>query len=272
MNFIKSARANDGTSYHLYAPENVWESTLFEHLLSVAMAAINESPTERPAEGKRRTGRYSLGRSADQQPRIELYADPEIFSFEVFLGLVPLSQDAGEQPAATYDPEATIILTDKEGRVSMIDMCRFAPPQLVLDPHMARLIWERSSKPLSFSVVTAFALPADRAKTTVPQKEPPKPRWDRHSRTLFLGSTCVKRFGRRAANQEALLNCFENDHWPTHIDDPLGRTSTLDPRERLREAVRALNENHRVQGVLKFEMDGTGEGVAYRLIGAEDLP
>ena len=119
---------------------------------------------------------------------------------------------------------------------------------------------------------TEATRPTPRCGTSPAGTEKTKPRWVKKVRRLYLGDMLVKRFRRHAANQEALLDAFEEQGWSLHIDDPLPPKNELDPKERLREAVRALNENHRVQGVLKFEMDGTGEGVVYLVIEAVDGP
>jgi hypothetical protein len=88
-------------------------------------------------------------------------------------------------------------------------------------------------------------------------------------RELRIGDAIVKKFKCRAANQEAILNAFEEDQWPPRIDDPLPQVTDLDPKRRLADTIKCLN---RKQGnaILKFGGDGTGEGVVWRLVEPAD--
>jgi hypothetical protein len=88
-----------------------------------------------------------------------------------------------------------------------------------------------------------------------------RPSWNGRSRELTWQGQLVKRFRVVAPNQQLILEAFEEDGWPTRIDDPLdGRCD--DPRQRLHDAVRNLNRHQRGPQV-RFRRDGSGEGVCW---------
>ncbi len=80
---------------------------------------------------------------------------------------------------------------------------------------------------------------------------------------LWMGCLVKDFHQREAPSQIPLLEAFQEEGWQRHIDDPLPCTKGIDPRDRLHEAVRALNE-HQVRCLLVFERDGTGEGITWR--------
>jgi hypothetical protein len=90
----------------------------------------------------------------------------------------------------------------------------------------------------------------------------PRPHWDGQTRRLCWRGLLVKAFRQPAPNQELLLAALEEEGWPPRIDDPLPQERGQDPRDRLREAVKALN-NNQVHPVLRFWRDGTGHGVTW---------
>ena len=92
-----------------------------------------------------------------------------------------------------------------------------------------------------------------------------KPRWDTVRHELRLGNVLVKKFKWRAANQEAILNAFEEDGWPAHIDDPLTQTAQVNPKRRLSDAIKCLNRKQQ-NALIRFCGDGTGEGVLWELV------
>lgn len=92
------------------------------------------------------------------------------------------------------------------------------------------------------------------------------PRWDAALRTLLLGEHVIKHFKQPAQNQETVLAAFEDEGWPRRIDDPLRPNPDIVPKVRLRETVKALNDAHRINGLISFEMDGTGEGVVHTVL------
>ena len=91
-----------------------------------------------------------------------------------------------------------------------------------------------------------------------------RPHWDRFRHELRLGRTIVKRFRRPAPNQELILAAFEEQDWPERIDDPLPGSRDVDPRQRLHETIKSLNQCV-ASAALQFGGDGTGLGVRWRL-------
>lgn len=89
-----------------------------------------------------------------------------------------------------------------------------------------------------------------------------KPHWDRETVTLHFRGQMVRRFRGRttAKNQVAVLDAFEEEGWPSRIDDPLSPSSK---GRRLREVVRKLNKG---QTILRFSADGSSQGITWRAV------
>lgn len=92
---------------------------------------------------------------------------------------------------------------------------------------------------------------------------PLKPTWNPARRELRWGDSLVKRFRQPSENQERVLSAFQEEGWPDRIDDPLPMKPGTSPKRRLGDTVVALNKKHVTKGVIKFERDGTGEGVLW---------
>jgi hypothetical protein len=92
-----------------------------------------------------------------------------------------------------------------------------------------------------------------------------RPSFDARTRSLLLGRQLVKKFKVPAANQELILLAFEEEQWPSHIDDPLPPVSNIDPKKRLHDTIFRLN-THQKKQLLRFEGDGTARGVNWRRI------
>jgi hypothetical protein len=88
------------------------------------------------------------------------------------------------------------------------------------------------------------------------------PSWDRLKRELSLGVTIIKRYCVPARNQEIILSAFQEEAWPSHIDDPLPPVAGLDIKRRLHSTIQCLNRNQRVR-LLHFHGDGYGRGVCW---------
>jgi hypothetical protein len=88
-----------------------------------------------------------------------------------------------------------------------------------------------------------------------------KPEWDSSRRELRMGDHVVKRFRQHARNQETILAAFQEEGWPSRIDDPLPRDGEHDVQERLHAAIKKLNKQ--AVHLLCFRADGTGEGVLW---------
>lgn len=91
------------------------------------------------------------------------------------------------------------------------------------------------------------------------------PRWDDQRHELWLGSVLVKRFKWKAANQESVLAAFEEEGWPSRIDDPLSPVADTDPKRRLSDAIKCLNRKQ-ANPLIRFSGDGTGEGVLWDIV------
>ncbi len=90
----------------------------------------------------------------------------------------------------------------------------------------------------------------------------PVPRWDMLRRELSVDGQVVKRFRVPAPNQIAVLAAFEEEGWPSRVFDPLHPQEDQEPKQRLRETIRALNQHQRPP-MLRFFADGTGQGVLW---------
>ena len=116
----------------------------------------------------------------------------------------------------------------------------------------------------SESVFTPRA-PLPREQTDSDAPEAAKPRWDRERREFWFGDRLCKTFRQPAPNQTRILDAFEECGWPPRIDDPLPPRRDSDRRQRLADAAKGLNNN----GVVRFELDGTTEGVLWKPVAQE---
>ena len=99
-------------------------------------------------------------------------------------------------------------------------------------------------------------------KTTVPK-------WDCVRRILSVDGLCVKRFKWAAENQEAVLSVFEEESWPSRIDDPLRPQPEQDPKRRLSDTIKCLNRKQE-HPIIHFRGDGTGEGVVWEFVDSHE--
>jgi hypothetical protein len=86
------------------------------------------------------------------------------------------------------------------------------------------------------------------------------PSWDAQHRVLTFGGSLIKRFWRRAGNQERVLAAFEEEGWPHRILDPLAPSP--DAKRHLSDTIRWLNRGQENE-LLHFRGDGTGEGIIW---------
>lgn len=93
------------------------------------------------------------------------------------------------------------------------------------------------------------------------------PRWDRIGRTLWLGSTLIKRLRVPARNQNLVLAAFEEQRWPPWIDDPIPPTAGIDAKDRLHNTLSRLNFSHR-RRLIHFIGNGNGRGIGWELLPA----
>ncbi len=105
--------------------------------------------------------------------------------------------------------------------------------------------------------------------SAVPPNNPPAPKWDRDRQELRVGTVVVKRFRVPAASQEAILSAFEEEAWPSRIDDPLPPRSDQSPKRRLQETIKSLNRNQK-QPLIRFLGDGSARGVLWEYCGENE--
>ncbi len=86
------------------------------------------------------------------------------------------------------------------------------------------------------------------------------PAWNNDRRELWNGKQLCKRYRQLAGNQITILRAFEEEEWPHRIDDPLSGKAGKDHKRRLRDTVRSMNDGLKH---LRFECDGTGEGIIW---------
>ncbi len=86
------------------------------------------------------------------------------------------------------------------------------------------------------------------------------PQWD--GEFLYYAGELVKRLQERANFQRIALNAFHDAGWARRIVDPFPWDADIDPRERLHNAVTALNRQ--ITALLEFYRDGTGSGLCWR--------
>jgi hypothetical protein len=91
-----------------------------------------------------------------------------------------------------------------------------------------------------------------------------RPRWDRVTRRLHLGTKVVREYRREAPEQMRLLDTFERQGWPGRIADPFPAERGTDGAQRLRDMVKSLN---RGLAGLHFRTDGTKHGVCWEAVG-----
>ncbi len=97
--------------------------------------------------------------------------------------------------------------------------------------------------------------PPEPQGTEAPAAAPLTPRWDGETRTLYYGDTVCKVFRQKPGNQEIILRTFQDDGWPSRVDDPLTGKENVDPRQRLNDAARGLNRSQATK-CLRFRCDG----------------
>jgi hypothetical protein len=89
-----------------------------------------------------------------------------------------------------------------------------------------------------------------------------RPTWDKDRRALWFGAQLVKQFKVPAPNQELILAAFDEEAWPSRIDDPLPMHPAIDPKRRLHDTINSLNRNQKAM-LLRFQGDGTGEAICW---------
>lgn len=92
------------------------------------------------------------------------------------------------------------------------------------------------------------------------------PRWDKELRELWCAHILVKRFRRPAANQETILEAFQEQSWRNRIDDPLPPKPDRDSKQCLHDTINHLNRNQ-IHSYIRFGGDGKGIGICWKYVG-----
>jgi hypothetical protein len=145
--------------------------------------------------------------------------------------------------------------TTKRGADDLAPQVKDALAQLADAHDAARQMLEKAGF-LSGRSETAVALRAKRPPVT--------PHWDPVTRVLRVGRRIVKQFRVPSPNQERVLTAFQEEGWPSHVDDPLPPVPDGCPKDRLRDTIRYLNKGQK-NHLVRFHGDGTGEGVVWEL-------
>jgi hypothetical protein len=80
-----------------------------------------------------------------------------------------------------------------------------------------------------------------------------------------LREVLVKRFKQPAANQELILEAFQEEAWPSRIDDPLHPAFDQNSKQRLHSTISNLNRCQENR-LIHFEGGGDGKSVCWRLL------
>jgi hypothetical protein len=88
------------------------------------------------------------------------------------------------------------------------------------------------------------------------------PQWDVRLRELRLDGVLVKQFKVPAPNQELILSAFEEEGWPSQMDDPLPPLPGQCPKRRLSDSIWCLNRNQKSR-LIRFAGNGDGRGLRW---------
>jgi hypothetical protein len=90
-----------------------------------------------------------------------------------------------------------------------------------------------------------------------------RPNWDAVRRELCVGTIVIKGFKQPAPNQQIILDAFQEEGWPSLIDDPLPPHANQDAKARLHSTIDNLNRAH-AHRVLHFHGGGNGQSMRWR--------
>jgi hypothetical protein len=83
------------------------------------------------------------------------------------------------------------------------------------------------------------------------------PSYDGDNRLFVWGRHLLKRFRQPSGNQETILRAAEEMNWPSWFDDPLPKVPQMNPKVRLHDTIKWLNQRQS-QYLIHFKGDGTG--------------
>jgi hypothetical protein len=166
-----------------------------------------------------------------------------------------IQRSTARRKSLIFTARSRIILTDS-GLSFALSACH--------PPAMLPLAGEPPSEHNS-TQLTASRSPASDllSPTSDPSLAAALPRWDATTRTLWLGACEIKRYRVPAPNQELVLAAFEEEGWPTHIDDPLPPTQEVDSKHRLHDTIIRLNRGHK-HPLIRFHGNGNGLAIHWQ--------
>ena len=132
----------------------------------------------------------------------------------------------------------------------------------VLTDRGSRLTTPRA---LGVARLCADAVPAtDDAPPSPLESAENLPSWDNQRRILRVGEQIVKKYRVPSLCQQAILEAFEEEGWPSAVDDPLPPQLDQEPKRRLRDTIKSLNTNQ-TNSLVRFRSDGSGCRVLWEL-------
>ena len=165
---------------------------------------------------------------------------------------------------ALKDIIAPAVETDRDGKRRKSRK----PARLAL-PNRSCFVLTDEGQPLARKMVDRFAAHGNVLTREMMAEVVRKfPRWDKEQKQLWVGSVLVKTYARPAAAQWLVLTAFQEECWPSRIDDPLPPIENMDPVQRLHSVITRLNMGHRTN-LIRFLRDGTGHGMRWELTTAD---
>lgn len=134
--------------------------------------------------------------------------------------------------------------------------------RLWLNPEQVVTVGEVLGRPRLVFPSSQLASGSGHAEAPNADAETDGPRFT-EKRELWVGRFLVKMFDRPAENQEVVLVSFQELNWPARIDDPTPPKRELVPKVRLGRTIAALNDYHKMPGLIRFRADGTGKGIIW---------
>jgi hypothetical protein len=98
-----------------------------------------------------------------------------------------------------------------------------------------------------------------------------RPSYDKDRRELCVGELIVKKFTQPSPSQETILTAFEEEGWPTHLDDPLPPKLGQPAKRRLHDTIQNLNRNQRIRAI-RFRGHNNGLAVRWQFISLDLHP
>ncbi len=127
-----------------------------------------------------------------------------------------------------------------------------------LDPPLNGIVTAADVELLEIKVADEVEfLRRERIVSPLREEDDVKPRWNKETHELRFKGQVIRKVRPIAKNVIRILDAFEEDGWPSRIDDPLAPSPET---RRVSETLRTLNEG---LDMIRFRADGTGEGIIW---------